>query len=419
VKVEVKNGEGLTRELSAEIPAETVHSEIDKRLAELGKDVRIDGFRKGKAPLGRLRAEFGDKVKMDVIDDLFRQSLTMAIDEHKLKIAGRPTVTALNLADDGTLTYQAELEVFPEIGKVNYQDIQLQAADLTVRDQEVDAIVEHLRKQFSELRSLDRPAEENDVVEVDLTKVADPNGALDDDSFPGLQIDLSSPATIKEFKEQLPGVKAGDEKEIEVVYDDDYSDPTFAGAHVTYSCRVKSVNERILPDVDDAFAKRTGMGETALELRLKVRERLVKEKENEQGRAHRRELVSLLCSQNDVAIPEGPVGEYLDNLVKDFRERGEEFDEKALREKYRPVGIKSMQWDLLWRALVEQEKIEVLPEDTENWIKGFATYHKVTVEQATESLHKAGKIQDLRESILEEKVLNFLLGQATLVPVKK
>ena len=78
-----------------------------------------------------------------------------------------------------------------------------------------------------------------------------------------------------------------------------------------------------------------------------------------------------------------------------------------------------MQWDILWRSLADQEKIEVLPEDTENWIKGFAAYHKITQEQATESLRQGGKIQELRDSIHEEKVLDFLTEKATLVPVKK
>lgn len=419
MKVEVSNGDGLTRKLSVEIPSQTFQSEMDKKLTELRRNVTLKGFRKGMAPMNMIRTQYSDRVKADVIDELFRQSLASAVEENQLKIAGRPTVTALDLADDGTLSYQAELEVFPEIGRVEYDGITLQAAEIKIEDSEVDEIVEHYRKQFSELRPIDRVAAETDVVVADLIKMADQKKALPADSFPDSQIDLANPATIKEFKEHLPGVKAGEEKDIEVVYDDDYSDPTFAGARITYRCKIKSVNERVLPQVDDEFAKRTGMGETALEFRLKIRERLLKEKQSTQRRAHRREIVDLVCGRNEVPIPDGPVNDYLDRLVKDFQERGEAFDEKEVRERYRPVGTKSMRWDLLWRKLVEQEKIEVLPEDTENWIKGFAAYHNVTVEQANESLRKAGKLRELRDSILEEKVLNFLLSKASIIPVKK
>ena len=416
MKIEIKIGEGLTRELSVEIPAQTVNSKLDEKLTELRRSVSLKGFRRGKAPLNMVRSRYGDQAKADVIDELFRQSLSTAIDENKLKIASRPTVTALDMADDGTLTYRADLEVFPEVEKVDFDGLELRAVELKVEDQEVDDVVEHYRKQFSELRPLDRAAGESDVIVVDLLKVADPRNALAADDLADSEIDLANPVTIKEFREQLPGMKAGDEKEIEVVYDDDYGDPTFAGAHITYDCKVKSVNERLLPDLDDAFAKRTGLAETALELKLKIRKGILKEKESSQRRRHRREIVDLLCKRNDLPIPEGPVGEYLDNLVKDFRERGEEFDEKELRDRYRPVGVRSMRWDILWRTLAEQERIEVLSEDTENWIKSFAAYNGVSVDQAKEDLQKAGRIRELRESILEEKVLSFLIGKASIIP---
>ena len=419
MKVEVESGSGLTRKLSVEIPAQRFQDQFEKKLAELHRTVTLKGFRKGKAPLDMIRTQFSDQVKGDVVDELFRESLSTVIDDHKLKIAGRPTVTALDLADDGTLSYKAELEVFPEIERVNYDGLALQVSELKVEDSEVNDMVEYFRKNYSDFRVLSRPATENDVLVVDLVKVADPKKALPTESFPDSRVDLANPATIKEFRQQLPGMKAGDEREIEVVYDDDYSDKTFAGARITYKCTVKSVNERILPPVDDAFAKRTGLGETALEFKLKIRERLLKEKEAAQRRDHRREIVDLVCSRNEVPIPKGPIEDYLDHLVKDFKEQGEEFDEQKLREQYLPVGVKSMRWDLIWRKLAEQEKIEVSPEDTENWIKGFAAYHNVTVDEARDNLQKARRMRELRDSILEEKVVNFLLGKASLVPATK
>jgi trigger factor len=319
VTVNVENGDGLTRKVSVQVPAETFQTEMEKKLDELRQGITLKGFRKGKAPLDMVRSQYGDKVKADVVDELFRSSLSSAIDDHQLKLAGRPTVTALDLADDGTLSYQAELEVFPEIARVEYDGLALQTEELTVADNDVDEIVQHYRKQFSQLRPLDRSAQDGDVVVVDLIKIADSKEALPADSFPDSQIDLASAATIKEFKEHLPGMKAGDEKQVEVAYDEDYSDPVFAGAHITYNCKVKSVNERILPEVNDAFAKQTGLGETALEFRLKIRERLLAEKQAVQRRMHRREIVELVCNRNNVPIPESPITEYLDNLVKDFR----------------------------------------------------------------------------------------------------
>ena len=418
MKIEVKEKEGLLRELTVRIPAETVQSEMDKKLTELRKSVTLKGFRKGKAPLDMIRANYSDQVRGDVIDELFRQSIKAAVEENNLKIAGRPTVTDLNLGDDGSMDYTADLEVFPEVGAVVTDGIEVPNMKIEVEDKEVDEVIEAYRKQFAETRVVERPAAEGDVVLADLRKISDPKNAIEVDEFPASKIDLGNPATIKEFKEQLPGLKAGDEKEVEVVYDEEYSDEHFAGAHITYNVVVKEVSERILPEIDDAMAKRTGMAETALELKLKVRERLLQEKENSQRRAQKRVLVDELCGKNELPIPESVVTEYLDNMVKDFKERGEEYEEKEIRERFRPVGIKSMRWDLLWRAVAEQEKIEVLREDTEKWIKGFAAYNGVTPDQATESLRQSGRIAELRDSILEDKVLDFLMGKATFVEAK-
>jgi trigger factor len=419
VKIDVKEVSELRREVSVEIPTQTVQAEVDKKLADLGKEAKVDGFRKGKVPLSVVRTKFGEQARAEAIDELVRQSLTQAVRDNELRMAGQPTMTAFDFDDAGVLTYKAEVEVFPVVEKVAFDGLELQAVEQKVEDEEVDEVVEQYRKQLSELRPLQRAAEESDIIVCDLTKEADTKEVLETDSFPDSQIDLANPATIREFREQLPGLKAGDEKQIEVVYEDDYSDPNFAGARIMYNCSVKSVNERILPEVNDQFATRTGLGESALEVRLKIRQHLLAEREAGQRRAHRQELVGLICGKNDVPIPEGLISKYLDGLIQDFRQRNEEFDEEELREKYRPVGINMMRWDLLWHTLVDQERIEVLPEDTENWIKGFAAHHGVPIEQARESLLKAGKAQELRESILEEKVLNFLMDQATIVRATK
>jgi len=224
--------------------------------------------------------------------------------------------------------------------------------------------------------------------------------------------------TVKEFREQLVGVKAGDTKQIEVVYPDDYSDGRFAGAHITYECAVKQVKEQILPEVDDAFAKQTGVAETALEMRLKVREDLTKRRQEDLHREQKREVVRQICEANQIPIPDGLVDDYLDSVVADFKKQYPDVKEEEIRQNYRQVGVDSMRWDMLWHSLAEQQKIEVSPADTEKWIEGFASRNSLTLEQARETLNKSGRLKELRESLLEEKVMAFLTEKAKTVTVK-
>jgi len=257
------------------------------------------------------------------------------------------------------------------------------------------------------------------VIIADLHKVLDERQTLPDTEFPDSHIDLGNPLTIKEFNEQLPGVKGGQEKEVQVVYADDYPDAKFAGARITYRTVVKSVNERVLPELDDLLAKRTGQAETALELKLKIRENIQRQKDENLHRLHKREVMRQLVEKNAVPIPDAMVDNYLDAVMEDMKSGGqvpEDFDEQDARNRYRPSGLEAIRWDFLWHTLAEQQKIEVLPEDTENWINGFAAANQTTVDQARIMLTKSGRANQLRESLLEGKVLEFLIGNARKVP---
>lgn len=419
MKAEILQGEGLARKVSVTIPAEQVGQEIDKKLVEVRKDAEIKGFRKGKVPMDMIKSIYGDRVKADVADNLFRASFSDAVREHKLKVATTPTLSSMDFPDDGSFTYTVEIEVLPELEKVDFDGLELVTQGIEVEDKEVDEFVEHIRKQKSDLRELSRAATENDILLADLTKLADSKGALPSSEFPNSQIDLGNPMTITEFKEQLPGLKAGEEKEVEVNYPEDYPDELFAGARIKYKVKVKTVNERLLPAFDDAFAKSSGQAETALEFRMKIRDSLKQQKTDAHERILKRQVVSQMCKKNEFEIPTGMVNEYLEHMLKDPQVQQEGGDEKELKERYRPVALDTIRWDIIWHRLAENEKIEVLPEDTEKWINEFAARNNITVEQAADSLQQSGRTAQLREAMLEEKVIKLLIGRAKTVPFKE
>jgi trigger factor len=422
VKVEVKTGEGLVRELSVVVPAERVQTEMDKKFVEVQQKAEIKGFRKGKVPMNMIKNMFTNEVKADVVDDLIKETLPEAVKEHDLKVATRPTLTEFDFNEDGGFHYTAQVEVFPEVGTIAYAGIKITKEDGEITDKDVNDMVEYMRKRMATVRPVEREAQSSDWVTVDLKKIADPKLVLQTDSFPNSEVDLSNPVTIKEFREQIPGMKIGEEKKIEVVYPEDYSDRVFAGASITYSATLKTVKEVILPEVDDHFAKETGIGETLLEMRLKIREDLKRQRDDAYRRNQRHELVHQMTDINAIPIPEGMVAEYLESVIEDFKKqypKATTEDEEQIKQNYRHVGIEAMRWDLIWHQLAGQEKIEVLPSDTEKWIDEFAQRNQITKEQAAEALNKSGKVSSLRDSLLEEKVLDFLMTKADVVASDK
>jgi trigger factor len=212
-------------------------------------------------------------------------------------------------------------------------------------------------------------------------------------------------------------MKAGEEKEIEVVYDDDYPDPVFAGARIKYLCRVKAVKEPILPPFDDALARRTGKVETALELRLKLREDLNRQQHDQLRKIHKNQVVRQVVERNQIPVPEAMVNDYLDAMVADARQNDPGLDESEVRESGREVAANTLRWNMLFHHIAGQEKIEVSPADTEQVIKSIADDHQVTPEQARQALERSGQLASLRDAMLEEKVLDFLVDRARVVPV--
>lgn len=418
MKVEVKTGEGLVREVSVAIPADRVQTEMEKKFVEVQQTTTLKGFRKGKAPMNMIKSMFENEVRADVVDELIKVTLPEAVKSNELRVATRPNLTDFNFSDDGGFNYTAQVEVFPEVGTITYPGLKVTADSSEISDKDVNEMVEYMRKRMATVRPVEREAQITDWVTVDLKKVADPKLVLQTDVFPNSEVDLSNPMTIKEFREQIPGMKIGEEKNIEVVYADDYSDRVFAGAHITYGCTLKAVKEVILPDLDDNFAKQAQIGETLPEMRLKIREDLKRQRDDAQKRNQRHEIVHQMAAINAIPIPEGMVAEYLVTVVEDFKKqypKATSEDEAQIKQNYRHVGIEAMRWDIIWNQLAEQEKIEVFPSDTENWINEFAQRNQITIDQAREALNQSGKVSNLRNSLIEEKVLDWLISKAQLV----
>jgi trigger factor len=418
VKVEVKEVEQLVRELSVEISADVVNGEMEKAFADLRRNATVKGFRKGKAPMNIIKSMYGDDVKSDVADELIRSSYPKAIEEKKLDVASRPQVTTIGFDDSGGFTYTAKVEVLPEIGSVDCNKLQVSSVDIEVKDKDVDAVAESIRAMYADFRPVDREVQEKDLVVVDLKKVYDPQLVLKDDVMRDMEVDLARAYTVKEFKEQLPGMKAGGEKEIEVVYDEDYPDRGFAGARIKYLCTVKEVKERVLPEFNDAFARRTGQAETALELKIKIRENLKRRYAEDQKRIQKNQIIGQMCEQNQFPLPQSMVEDYLDAMVEEEKGDNRHLDEAEFRRQFRGIAVNTLRWHMLYRHIAEQEKIEVSASDSEKLITALAADYKTTYEQAKQALEKSGKIASLKDTLLEEKVLDFLIGRAKVVPQK-
>lgn len=419
MKVQVKELDGLFRELEVQVPADRFKQELEKEFEDVRKKVTLKGFRRGKAPMNVIKSSYAESVRADVVEKLIKSTYPDAVTSQTLKVASPPEVSDLKFGEDGGFTYTAKVEVFPEVKQVNFDKLELVDGNAEVTDEEVNNFIEMLREKRAEFRELTRPVKETDTVTIDLTKVKDPKLSLKQTDFPDTTIDLSSSLTVKEFKEGLFGLNIGDAKEITVKYKDDYTDKALAGAEITYKAKVKAVKEKLLPEIDETFAKAVADVPTVLELKVKAREELKRQKGDAQSKRFKSEIVRQMTEHNKVPVPESMVEHYLEHVIEDLKKQQAQFDDKEVRKSYHPIAEETIRWQILYHKLAEQEKIEVLPSDVENVINRMAAAYKITPEQAKQVMSRTGRFDDIRDSLLEEKVLDLLVGRAKKIKEKK
>lgn len=419
MKSEIKSSEGLTREIQVEIPAETVNAAFAETYHKFRKEAKIKGFRPGKVPIHVIKSKYGQAIEEEILNDLIEKSYPQAVKEHDLKVASRPNITEYNIGEGNPLTYTARVEVFPEIESIDYDKLTLPEQKFEAHDAEVKAVIDRLRKKAATIRPVEREVQKGDILKLDLEKTEDPDNVLSEDVFNDTEIDLDNEYTMPEFKEQLQGAKKGDARDITVDYPQDFSNKLLAGHKITYRCKIKEVSERVLPPEDDNFAKSQGEEfATMLELRLRIREDLVKQKEREHRQWQKQELMQQLVAHNQIPVPEAMVEKYLDSVVEDMKKGQSEVDAEEVRKQYRPMAVDAIRWNLLADTITEQEKIEVLQSDTENWIKGFAEGYNMEIDKAKEMLANTGRINEIRNQILEDKLFEFILSKAKFVPAE-
>lgn len=412
MNIEVVEKEGLRRELTIEVPVEIVDKTYEKIYDDFRRKAKIKGFRPGKVPVNIVRSRFKNEVTAELIDQLVGQYYDKAVQEKKLQPVGDPVLSSVDVDEGKPFKFTVGIEVLPQIDTVKCENLVIEKGETEIPDSEVDHVLEHLRKSHGEIRSVERAAKADDILIGDLDAISGDVDILDTKSVQNQEIDLGSEYTHKGFKDGLAGIKRDETREITIEYPADSHNSKFAGKKVTYKVAVKEIKERILASLDDSFAKQIGQGETLLELRLNIRKQLEVDRRSDHLRSNKKKIVDQIVGQNAIEVPQGMLDSYLKNVIDDLRQNAKDLNEEEARKQYHPVGINAIRWFLLFHELAKQEKIEVSTEDTENWIKRFAVNYRMEIPKAKELLSKTGKVAEIRDGILEDKVIEFLMSKA-------
>ena len=315
MQVSVESTGDIERKLVIEVPAERVDQEIEKRLKDMRGKVRLDGFRPGKVPLSVVKERYGQAVHQEVAGDVIQQTLYEAAQQEKIKIAGSPTnVTPDALTIGQPLKYTATVEIYPkiEIGDISSIEITRQTTD--IQDADIDKMIEVLQKQQQKWEDVDAAAVNGNQVVLDF------DGSIDGESFEGgkaeaFTMEIGAGQMIPDFEKAVIDMKAGDEKDADVVFPDDYQAENLKGKTVQFNIKVSAVKETVLPDVDAEFYKMFGVDDgSEKDFRTEVKKNMERELTQTLKARVKQGVMDGLFDTHEVAAPSSLVTEEIKQM---------------------------------------------------------------------------------------------------------
>jgi trigger factor len=423
------------REIELEIPAENVQKATEKVARDIARIARIPGFRPGKAPVTLVRRRFADDIQGEVVQSLVPEYLEKALDEKKLVPVTRPEVDKVEFKEGEPLRFRAIFEVLPEFELGDYKNLTVQVDDVEVGDAQVDEKLEEMRERAATFVPVEgRPAQDGDHVLVKLSGVPVDGG--DPVRADNILVNIGAEETLASFTENLRGANAGETRQFEARYPDDYPDQKLAGKTYNYSVEVQDIKQKKLPELNDEFVKDAAGGQapeagrsmTLDEFRRKIRENLEAAKEQQQSAQAREKILAELVKQHDFPVPEalieGQMDTRLERVVRSLAAQGVDpravnVDWVSLRRRQRDSAVNDVKAELLLDRIATAEHIDATDEDVE---KEIATLAEQSGESATAlraRLTKQGALDRMKSKLRSEKTIDWLYRTARIEKTAK
>jgi len=422
-KLTVTEPEMWQRVIHVEIDPAHFEAEYGKNLRKARKDHARPGFRKGKVPLAMVEKDLGGGVRMDTLEDLVPQAYQAAMIEHGFHPVNDPVLKDLSMDEGAPVTLDLEVEVRPMIEAKDYDDLPLTAREAVLEDGAVDEALARLRESRAPWEIADRAAAAGDRVKVDIVPLDDAGEPDQERRTEGYQIELGDENNFEAFEAALTGAAAGDEVDAAVTYPDDHPSEALRGRSLTYRMKVLEVRERVLPELDDAFASSLKEGQTLLELRASLRDELLREEERRVEHARREEIVDRLLERNPVDVPPSMLEEYLNGMADEMRQRSAMYgrpvtDQElaAYREQGRAGAERTIKAMFVLEAVRRAESIEVRPEDVEERIAEIARENGWPVDQYREYVKQNREEERIVHELAERRTFDFLTSRAKFAP---
>ncbi|ENR6204179.1 MULTISPECIES: trigger factor [Serratia] len=415
MQVSVETTQGLGRRLSITVPADTIKQAVKKELINAAKSVRIDGFRKGKVPMNIVEQRYGASVRQDVLGEAMQRSFVDAIIKEKINPAGAPNYVPGEYKEGEDFTFAVEFEVYPDVELKGLENIEVEKPVVEVNDEDVDAMLDTLRKQQATWKETDRAAEAEDRVTVDFT------GSIDGEEFEGgkasdFVLAMGQGRMIPGFEEGLVGHKAGEEFSIDVNFPEDYHAENLKGKAAKFAIVLKKVEERELPELTEEFIKRFGVADGSVAgLRTEVRKNMERELKGAVRNRIKSQAIEGLVSANEIDVPAALIDGEIDVLRRQAAQRFGGNEKQALelpRELFEEQAKRRVVVGLLLGEVISTNDLKADEDRVKTLIEEMASAYEDPSEVIEFYSKNKELMNNMRNVALEEQAVEALLAKA-------
>jgi trigger factor len=421
MKTEFADINETRKNVRVEIPSDVVDAEIDRIARDYSKKARIPGFRPGKAPARVIKQRFKDQILHDVAHDLIPRAMDDAFRERGVEPVDTPDVRDVNIEEGHPLTFTASFDTVPSFDPGDLSTISLRRPGVAIDDEAVSGALQRLRDRAARHEPVEgRGVDHGDTVTLDLDRT-DPNGSTE--SHTDVAVELGAKANPPGFDEQLLGLETDAAKSFTIHYPEDYPIGELANQDVSYKVTVKGLKRRVLPELDDEFAKDLGEFETLDALRQRVREDLEHDARHAADREVRAELMKQLAARLPFEVPASLVAREMDRRVEEFARRLMEqqidprqaaVDWNAFRESQREVAREAVAAALVLDEVTRREQLEVTDDEVEREVERYAERTGRTPAAVRAALEKEGGLSRVHAGLRREKSIDFAMSRATI-----
>ena len=424
MQINVEDVSQLTKKMTITLPETQVVQELESAYKKLNSEVSLKGFRKGKIPRQVLEKNYRPKVEYEVAEKLIQSTYFDALEKSKIDAVVHPDIREQKFAENGTFVYTAEVDVRPQFELAEYKGLEIEQPALEVTDEEISQELEVLRKQMAPLQSVEERA-----VELGHLAVVDFQGYHNGNPIKQVvgenySVDVGSGQFGKEFEEKLLGLKKGEETSQEIDFPANFANPILAGKKVEFKINVKDVKERLLPALDDEFAKEVGEEFASLEaLKAHIREKKLQAKKDAQRGDLTDKLMRGLIENHDFEIPPRLVAYEIEAMIKELESNLERqgvtleaagFNRDALVEQYKLAAQARVKGDFLLKKVAEKEGLKLENEDIDQGFKRISEQYNMPVSEVKKYFSSRDDLLPFMAELLNEKILSFLLDAAKM-----